>query len=512
MHRVWVALGVLMLGWNLHGEVRPPAVAGGFYTANAGELRAEVQRYLAAGTTRSDQPAAVIVPHAGYVYSGATAGKTFAALRGHRFSRVILLGPSHRAHFGGGALPAPELTAFGTPLGKVPLDLQALASLRSHEAFAGPPRAHDGEHCLEVLLPFIQEALGEVAIVPILVGAQTDRALTRTLARALAPLVGPGTLVVVSSDFTHHGPSYGHSPFPRDRSLVGRLEELGQLTAQRAAAIDARGFAAQVEVSEDTVCGIRPIGVLLELLSRAFGGVGTVVEVTTSAAVSRSTDMVVTYAGILFGGEWSPWREAGPEPALEALTNEEQKAALALARATLASHLERGPELARWFASHRVADNLAARAGVFVTLHNTGERAQRDGRLRGCIGVIEAREPLVDAIVHAAVSAAHDPRFPALTARELAGVEVEISVLSPMRQVPSADAIELGTHGVLLGKGGRSAVFLPQVATETGWDKATFLSHLAQKAGLPADAWKQGTTFQVFTAQVFSESTAVAGL
>lgn len=507
-----VALGVLMLGWNLHGEVRPPAVAGGFYTANAGELRAEIQRFLSAGTARSDKPAAIIVPHAGYVYSGATAGKTFAALRGHRVSRVILLGPSHRAHFAGGALPAPELTAFGTPLGRVSLDRDALAALRTHEAFAGPARAHDGEHCLEVLLPFIQEALGEVPIVPILVGAQTDRALTRTLARALAPLVGAGTIVVVSSDFTHHGPSYGHSPFAHDRNLVGRLEELGLLTAERAAAIDPRGFAAQVEVSEDTVCGVRPVGVLLELLSRAFQGVGTVVEVTTSAAVSRSTDMVVTYAGVLFAGEWSPWREAEPEPELGTLTAEEQKAALALARATLDTHLNHGPELARWFAAHRVAGSLAARAGVFVTLHNTGERAKRDGRLRGCIGVIEAREPLVDAIVHAAVSAAHDPRFPALAARELDTVELEISVLSPMRQVASADAVELGTHGVLLGKGGRSAVFLPQVATETGWDKATFLSHLAQKAGLPAEAWRQGATFQVFTAQVFSETTAVVGL
>ncbi|HNX49792.1 MAG TPA: AmmeMemoRadiSam system protein B [Thermoanaerobaculaceae bacterium] len=505
MHRLWVATGVLMLGWNLHGEVRPPAVAGGFYTANADELRAEVQRFLAAGTARSQTPAALIVPHAGYVYSGATAGKVFSALRGARLTRVIMLGPSHRASFAGGALPGAGLKAFATPLGEMPLDTEAIESLRNQEELGGPTRAHDGEHCLEVELPFLQETVGSVPIVPILVGAQTDRRTALGLARRLAPLVGPGVLVVVSSDFTHHGPSYGFSPFARDGGLVRRLEELGRATAERAAAVDVRGFSAQVDVSEDTVCGARPIGVLLELLAHAFTGVGAVVDVTTSASVSHSSDMVVSYAGVLFGGSWGAWREDSGEPELGTLDHEEEKAALALARATLETYLDHGPALARWFSDHHVTGDLVARSGVFVTIHNTGERAIREGRLRGCIGIIEAREPLVDAILHAAVSAAHDPRFSALQARELPGVTLEISVLSPMKQVAGADAIILGTHGVLLTKGGRSAVFLPQVATETGWDRATFLSHLSQKAGLPADAWKQGATFQVFTAQVFGE-------
>lgn len=505
MTRLWAAMGVLMMGWNLHGEVRPPAVAGGFYTASATELRAEVQRYLAAGPVAAQAPVAVIVPHAGYVYSGATAGKTFAALRGAKASRVIVLGPSHRAHFAGGALPAAGIEAFATPLGELPVDAMAVEKLRRQPGFDGPARAHDGEHCLEVELPFVQETLGKVPIVPILVGAETDRQLARTMARGLEELVGPGTVVVVSSDFTHHGPSYGYSPFARDSMLVARLEDLGRLTAERAAAVDPRGFAAQVEVSEDTVCGVRPIGVLLELLAHAFTGSGRVVEVTTSARVSHSTDMVVTYAGVQFVGEWEAWRPEPPAPELGILTRDERHAVVALARATLRTYLEHGPELARWFAEHTVAGNLAARSGVFVTINNTGERAAREGRLRGCIGVIEAREPLVDAVVHAAVSAAHDPRFPALRREELGGVEVEVSVLSPMRHVPGPDAIVLGTHGVLLGKGGRSAVFLPQVATETGWDRDTFLSHLAQKAGLPADAWRQGATFQVFTAQVIEE-------
>ena len=148
---------------------------------------------------------------------------------------------------------------------------------------------------------------------------------------------------------------------------------------------------------------------------------------------------------------------------------------------------------------------MAALSGVFVTVNNTGAKARTEGRLRGCIGSMEAREPLVDAVIGAAVSAAHDPRFPDLAPSELGGVAVEVSVLSPMCPVSGPEDIVLGKHGVLLTKSGRRAVFLPQVATETGWDLPTFLSALSQKAGLAPDAWRTGARFEVFTAQVFGE-------
>jgi AmmeMemoRadiSam system protein A len=149
--------------------------------------------------------------------------------------------------------------------------------------------------------------------------------------------------------------------------------------------------------------------------------------------------------------------------------------------------------------------NLAAPSGVFVTINNRGAKAKKEGKLRGCIGTMEASEPLVDAVVDAAVSAAHDPRFPELDPSELSQVTLEVSVLSPMHTVSGPDDIVLGKHGVFLTKGGRRAVFLPQVATETKWDLATFLSNLSMKAGLSPDAWKSGATFEVFTAQVFGE-------
>jgi len=497
-------VGVLMFGARLSAEVRPPAVAGSFYPGQRATLESEVKRFLAGGAPRPDV-VAVIVPHAGYVFSGATAGAAFAALGGTHPTRVVLLGPSHHAGFRGAALPAPGISAFATPLGSLPLDRAAVERLRRLPGFDGPPSAHGPEHCLEVELPFLQVALGEVPIVPVLVGSATDLEAAAELARGLSAVVDAGTVVVVSSDFTHHGAAYGYAPFARGTDLGERLVALGRDTAERAAAMDLRGFSQQVEVSGDTVCGAKPISVLLSLLQHAFTGSGQVVAVTTSGEVSGNWSQVVTYASVVFAGGWQAWREAEATPSLGSLSSAEKTALLSLARATLETHLDHGGSLARWFAAHRVAGNLAAPAGVFVTIHNRAAKAQREGRLRGCIGVMEAREPLVDAVIHAAVSAAHDPRFPPLEQRELAEVSLEVSVLSPMRRVADHTAIRLGLHGVVLTKGGRRAVFLPQVASETGWDLATFLSQLALKAGLPADAWRSGATFEVFTADVFSE-------
>ncbi len=505
VNRHALIVGVLMVSNVVRAEVRPPAVAGSFYPGDARSLAGEVRGFLDAGKAGGQPPAAVIAPHAGYVFSGATAGKAFAALAGAKVTRVILLGPSHHAGFAGGALPAPEITAFATPLGEMPVDRDAVAKLRGTLEFAGPAAAHAREHSLEVEIPFLQATLGAVPIVPIVVGHATDRALATAMARRLADLVGPGVVVVVSSDFTHHGRPYGYAPFATDHTIGPTLTALARTTAGRAAAVDPQGFTQQIETSGDTVCGARPIAVLLELLAHAFQGAGAVADVTTSFETSGDTSQVVAYAGVDFTGAWGAWRPSSPPPQPTALSKEEERAVLALARATLETHLTHGGQLAEWFAAHPVTGNLAAPAGVFVTVNNTGAAARAKGKLRGCIGTMEAREALVDAVIDSGVSAAHDPRFPELEPSELGRVAVEISVLSPMRAVGGSKDIVLGTHGVLLTKSGRRAVFLPQVATETGWDLQTFLSALSQKAGLAPDAWRTGATFEVFTAQVFGE-------
>lgn len=476
--------------------VRPPAVAGSFYPSSPSQLEQQVERFLAVGADGSPC-LAVIAPHAGYVFSGATAGYAFARLH-PEVSRVILLGPSHFRSFSGGALPSPHLSAFATPLGEVPLDGEAIERLREHALFSGPEQAHDPEHCLEVELPFLQKKLPHARIVPVLVGSQTTLEQTEDMARALAGLLSPETAVVVSSDFTHHGRAYGYVVFPETPELDARLKLRAERTAGRAVALDVRGFWHQVEVSDDSVCGARPIAVLLQLLAHGFSGSGKLLHLATSGEVSGDWHQVVTYVAAGFEGQWRPWRE-DPAPAAAPLTEEEREALLALARATMETHLTRGEQLALWFASHTPTPTLLAPQGAFVTLHTLPER-----KLRGCIGLLKPLGSLVDTVIHAAVQVLYDPRFPAVRFAELASLEVEISVLSPPQPVAGAGAIRLGEHGVILKKGAHSAVFLPQVADETGWDLETFLSRLAQKAGLPPDAWRSAE-LSVFTAQVFSE-------
>ena len=139
--------------------------------------------------------------------------------------------------------------------------------------------------------------------------------------------------------------------------------------------------------------------------------------------------------------------------------------------------------------------------GAFVTIHHRGE-------LRGCLGRIDVTAPLADTVAHlAGVVADSDPRFDPVSARELADISLEISVLTPEEEVRSIDRIEIGRHGLIIEQGHRRGLLLPQVATEHGWDRETFLDHTCRKASLPPDAWRRGARILIFEAQVFSEST-----
>lgn len=496
---------LLMMSASLTvASTRPAAVAGSFYTADPAALRAQVLEMLGERGV-GELSRALVVPHAGYAYSGAVAGRAFATLDAVSVQRVILLGPSHHEGFSGGALPARNIQSFSTPLGEVAVDTRAIDTLRAEPDFRGPASAHGPEHCLEVELPFLQIAVPGARIVPILVGAGTTADMARRMARALVPLLDEHTVVVVSSDFTHHGDRYRWAPFSGP-DVGDQLVRLGGATAGRLAAIDPAGFSHQVEVSGDTVCGAKPAIVLAELLAHAFAGTGEVLDVTTSGHRTGSWDLSVTYAAVAFAGRWTGWSTPSPAPPLPEISAEEGSRIVALARASLETYLRHDGSVAEWFASPHDTAVSTALAGAFVTLNHRGVKPGDPGRLRACMGVIEAAQPLEDAVVQAAVWAARDPRFPRLQADEMEGLEVEVSVLSPARPVPGPDAIVVGKHGVILEKGGHRALFLPQVAVEQGWDRATMLDHLARKAGLPDDGWRKGAEFEVFTAQVFGES------
>ncbi|MCD4748088.1 MAG: AmmeMemoRadiSam system protein B [Thermoanaerobaculales bacterium] len=505
--RIFMGVMLLMVGFSVSASVRAPAVAGAFYSGSPDELRNSVEKMLrAAGPFESkDKVVALVVPHAGYTFSGATAAEAFRTLEGARVRRIVLVGPSHRMAFSGGALPRKGVTAFRTPLGDVPLDLEAVKKLRASKVFEGPASAHDGEHCLEVEIPFMQVVAPQAQLIPILIGVHTDRDQLKDMAQRLSGLMDAGTVVVVSTDFTHHGEGYRWAPFPQSPGLGDRLLSLGRATADLVAAGESAGFWHQVETSGDTVCGRHPVSVLLEMVEHGFEGAGEVMDVTTSGHVLGDFAQSVTYASVVFSGRWRDWKESEEVVELGKLDVGQEEMILDLARATLKTHLGHGPDLAQWFRAYGERKVLRAPSGAFVTLHHADVKPGLPGRLRACMGVMDASRPLVDAVIQAGVSAAHDPRFPAMKERELEDLNLEVSILSPRRRVGGYETIKVGLHGVVLSKNGRSAVFLPQVAVEQGWDRETMLSHLARKAGLSADAWRSGAQFEVFTAQVVEE-------
>jgi len=281
-----------------HTVVLGPAVAGRWYPRDREELSGLVDGLLdRAAEGAAEAPGSVgalIVPHAGFVYSGAVAASAFVKLRGRAFDRVVLLGPSHYFGFHGAAIPD-RATAYRTPLGDVAIDRRAIAALRELTGFRADDRMFEPEHALEAELPFLQRLLSaEVVVVPVLMGGRATQHDAGRVADGLAPLLGPSTLLVVSSDFTHFGPRFGYVPFNDD--VPARLRELDLGAVAAIEAGDAEGFANYVATTGATICGHRAIDVLL-LLPGAEAG-AKLVEYDTSGRMTGTWDHSVSYAAI----------------------------------------------------------------------------------------------------------------------------------------------------------------------------------------------------------------------
>ncbi len=513
-------------GTNETAGTRPPILAGTWYEGDPAALDSGAARFLRGEgrpevpfpdgssearlwAARGRHPIAVVVPHAGHVYSGACAGLTLSLLQGAGVDRVILIGPSHRHAFRGAALP--DVAAFATPLGRIGLDREAITALGRRTGFAVIPAAHASEHSLEIELPLLQKAVPSgFTLIPIVIGRVSGEEV-RSIGAALAPLLAePGTVLVVSSDFTHFGLNYDYQPFRND--VPRRLAELDGGAVQRILSRDLAGFETYLDSTDATICGAGPIRVLLRSLEgRAVEG--RWIDYYRSGDLTDDFSNSVSYAGLAFFPGAQAEREmermerpdAGrsEEPSPRSLDAREQAFLLDLARKSVQAAVRRQSLPAADLPEGISADSpLREDRGVFVTLTE-----RRGGQLRGCIGNILGDRPLVDGVIENAVNAAlHDPRFMAVTADEEPHLHLEVSVLTPLRPVSGPEAIVIGRDGVLLEKQGRRAVFLPQVAPEQGWDTPTMLRHLAMKAGLDANAWKEGASFKVFQAQVFEES------
>jgi len=460
-------------------EIREAQVAGGFYPADPAELEYMIDGFLAK-VPHSIRPegmlAALIAPHAGYVYSGQVAAFAYQQVKGLEIDTVIVLGPFHRGFFEGASVwPA---GSWKTPLGEVPVDSElASAILKESDKFKFIPQAHLGEHSIEVQIPFLQRVLKNFKIVPI---AVSDDSLDncRLLARVIFNAIqGKKVLIVVSTDMSHYHPDE-------------KAQTMDHLVLDRLVQKDAEALWADLSSRRGELCGSAGVLTLLEI-AKLMGATGLqILQYANSGDVTGDKKSVVGYgASVLYK------KTTGENT--DMLNPEQQKELLKIARQTIETYLTAGkmPDIP-------VSDpGLKEKRAVFVTLREHGE-------LRGCIGNTVATEPLYLAVQDMAIqSALHDPRFMPLRKEEIKDLSIEISVLGLPQKVKSSDEIVMGKHGVIVSRGGRSGLFLPKVAEETGWSKEEFLSELcSQKAGLPADAWKDSSTsISVFTAQDFGE-------
>ncbi len=473
-----ITIGLLLFCWllgpGLAQGIRKPFWAGQFYEADPARLNHTLEVFLQSAEVRPlpGNVIGLIVPHAGYIYSGRLAALAYRQVQDFNFESVVIIGPSHQFPFEGCSVYLRG--GFETPLGIALVDENLAREIARASGFGFIPEAHQKEHSVEVQVPFIQKVFPEARIVPIVMGDQTERTV-KVLADALTrALKGKKVLVIASTDLSHF----------LDRS---RANEVDSRTIELIKNFELSTLMKKVERHENIMCGGGPVLAVLHYARKLGSSRVEVLGYSDSAAAGGPADRVVGYLAAAVCVE----TKEGPLK----LNEEEKKELLALARLAVETYLDSGqlPEY------HPQDESLKIPAGAFVTL-------KKDGELRGCIGFFEPVFPLWETVVRAAVlSATEDPRFPPLKKQELSRIKLEISVLGPLEPVSSVSEIQVGRHGLLIRESGRSGLLLPQVPVEQGWDRQTFLRELCRKAGLPDNAWRKSKGLYKFEALVFHE-------
>jgi hypothetical protein len=503
---------------SLAARTRPAALAGGWYPEGRAAVLSAAHLLMRVGRPEPPpavKPVALVVPHAGWSYSGPVAGAAYRLLRPGDFDRVVVVGPSHHEAFRGYAID--DASAYRTPAGDVPLCDGAFGALRGSGA-QPVPAAVGPEHSVEIQLPFLQAALGRFCLVPVLVG-DTGPDEERDFAARLAKLDDGRTLFVFSSDFSHYGPRFDFQPFgPLSDAAAAKIRAMNERAVDLLSRGDAAAFRAYLRETGNTICGRNGLATMLELLPRIAPKArsATLGCYMSSDIAGLKDDSSVAYVAMAFVREGEPpavepllapprLRDAPPDT--PSLPPGDARRLVRLARAALDAELRGTDDLVQQLAAWPRGPEQEARQGVFVTLNRKDPAdVAREGKLRGCIGQPEPAFPLYYGTVQAAVDAAlHDPRFPPVTGAELGRLEVEVTVLSPRKPIASPDEIRIGTHGVVLQKGDKAALFLPQVAPEQGWNVEQTLDALCEKAGLPRGSWKEGARLSIFTGQVIEE-------
>ncbi|HTT21078.1 MAG TPA: AmmeMemoRadiSam system protein B [Candidatus Sulfotelmatobacter sp.] len=467
-------------------SVRPAAVAGGFYPADPKELSTMIDDMLAHASPPpiAATIVAAVAPHAGYPYSGPVAAYTYAALKGHKFARVVVIAPSHFEAFDFTSVFDGD--AYATPLGNVPVDktfAQKLAKMSPTIRLSSQghlPTPAGAEHALEVELPWLQRVLGDFQLVPVVMGDQSYES-SRALGVALSKMIqGNDTLILASSDLSHY--------HPYDEAVKIDHKTLNALQAW-----DYFSLSQNFEVRVWEACGGAPIVAAMIAAERMGANQAAVLKYANSGDTTGDRSRVVGYSADVF---LKTQARTTAEPQFS-LTSREKDELLALARKSVEYAVR---EKKAYDPVTTSIDTLNQERGAFVTLTKAGE-------LRGCIGYTSALKPLYVTVRETATFAAlRDPRFPPVSPSELSHLEYEISVLSPMRRVLDIRQIKVGQHGLLMKNGTYEGLLLPQVPVEQKWDRQQFLEETCMKAGMSSGCWKdENTDIFMFTAVVFGQ-------
>ena len=468
---------------------RSAVFAGQFYSSEKEELNQMLSKLFAEAVgSQTDDVLAIISPHAGYVYSGKVAASAFNQIDEQKeYENIFILASSHRAYYDGASIYS--IGNYETPLGEVKVNMTLAKKLcKENSIFSYVPQAHFDEHSLEVQLPFLQYKLKtDFQIVPIVIGTQSKKECKK-IAEILTPYFNDKNLFIISTDFSHY-PDY---------------ENANKLDKQTAESIIANSPDEFLKVVED-----KNNSEIDNLVTRACGWTSTLSLLYITKEMKDVEYSIVQYANSGDAAIGDKMRVVGynaiavSQPIRNSdtgfqLSDQDKIDLLEIARSTIESYI-RTNEIPQ-FPPSEYSKQLLVKCGAFVTLN-------QNHQLRGCIGRFTATEPLYKVVQQMAIaSATQDTRFIPVSEKEIDDLDIEISVLTPMQRINSIDEIELGRHGIYIKKGFQSGTFLPQVATETGWDLEEFLGHCSRdKAGIGWYGWKEAEVY-IYEALVFSES------
>lgn len=466
-------------------NIRKSVIAGSWYPGTEGELRAQVNEFFenAKKVKIPGEILALVSPHAGYAYSGRIAAYAYKQIMGNMYDAVIVIAPSHREAFRGVSIYSKG--GFETPLGVVPIAEEiANAIVADDETIRASTEGHREEHSLEIQLPFLQIAVPDLKIVPISIWDYSLENCQR-LADAITKAVKGKKVLVVASTDLYHGYSYNECVKADDQTINKIL------------ALKPAELCKGIKTEDVQACGAGAV-VVAEMVAMNLGGdlAKLLYRANSGDVTGDRSGYVVGYAAIAVYKSNETEKKTEKVGVELGLNESDKQILLKIARQSI----ESGVENATPPAVDVTSPILKEHRGAFVTL-------TKQGMLRGCIGYIFPIKPLAETVQEMAAAAAfRDPRFSPVTANEVPKLEIEISVLTPLKEIKDVTEIEVGKHGIVIEKWGQSGLLLPQVATEYGWDRDTFLEHTCRKAGLPTNAWKDPqTVIKIFSAEIFHE-------